>query len=451
MEGWKCLLAGVVALLLACAGGTEGVRQESAGDADWGEGSVYVTVDTEEGEGGPAGAFLPEGWEHLVLGAVEDPLDGAVAVRPPVRRGGGARAVRQPPLLATPRPTPLQAQLRAQWTANQAVVMQARQTYDHVPAAMGVRSATARTTGTDGHPRAGLLEISHPPTHRHQPLNMRETFEFRIEEERAQQFLEPGLGVLLGDSVRKVLLPGDDPRVQQIGEIQRARRKKGDLFFTSWNIHRKYTEEELQSAEVLNLVIRAYFEPTGTEVGTEYDEEAACKHCGAGAPLKTELILNTKRLPKSKDIAQSIGGEVVVSSRLVKSFKEHGLRGAEFRPVLHNTRKGPQPSEWFHPVFTSKPVKLDAKTVTGNNPFDLDERNEFRCPKGHMAGLNQLSELYLKRASYDGSDFSVTDKYFGDRRGELRPERRLLISPRFREVLEELGAKGFKLEVAHFV
>lgn len=129
MERWKCLLVGVVALLLACAGGTEGVRRESAGDADWGEGSVYVTVDTEEGEGGPAGAFLPEGWEHLVWGAGEDPLDGAVAVRPPVRRGGGARAVRQPPLLATPRPTPLHAHIRALRTANHAVVMQARQTY----------------------------------------------------------------------------------------------------------------------------------------------------------------------------------------------------------------------------------------------------------------------------------------------------------------------------------
>lgn len=280
---------------------------------------------------------------------------------------------------------------------------------------------------------------------------MRETFEFRIAEERARKFLEPGLGVLLGDDVRKVMLPGDDRRVQEIGDIERAQQKKGSLFFTYWHIHRRYTEEELQSAEVLDLIIRTYFEPPGTDFGTEYDESAACKHCGAGAPLKSELILNTKRVSASKDIAQTIAGEVVVSSRFVAAFQEHGLRGAEFRPVLHAGRKSPRPSEWYRPVFTSKPLKLDARTVAGNHPFDLDERNEHRCPKGHLAGLNQVSELYLKRASHDGSDLCVTDKYFGCRRGDLRPERRLLISPKLRDVLEKMDAKGYKLEVAHFV
>ncbi|WP_223758160.1 hypothetical protein [Myxococcus sp. RHSTA-1-4] len=120
-------MACVVLLLLACAGGAEAVREDSAGEVAPVEGSVFVEGATEEGDGGPPGAFLPDDWEHLVWGT--DPLDGAVALRPPVRRGGGARAVRQPPLLATPRPTPLQVQVRAQRTANHAVVLQARQTY----------------------------------------------------------------------------------------------------------------------------------------------------------------------------------------------------------------------------------------------------------------------------------------------------------------------------------
>jgi hypothetical protein len=279
---------------------------------------------------------------------------------------------------------------------------------------------------------------------------MRETFEFRIAEERARKFLEPGLGVLLGESLRKVMLPGDDRRVQEIGNIERALRKKGDLFFTYWHIHRKYTEEELQSAELLNLVIRSYFEPPGSMCGTEYDETAACKHCGAGAPMTTPLILNTNRAPKNKDIAQTIAGEVVVSQRFVDAFQEHRLRGAEFRPVLHKGRKGPQPSELYQLVVTSKPLKLTARTVAGNNPFDLDERNEHRCPKGHLAGLNQISELYVSRASHDGSDICVTDKLFGVRRGELRPEPRFLISPKLRDALAEMKARGYILEVAHF-
>ncbi len=119
----------VVVLLLACAGGAEAVRERSAGDVAPVEGGIFVAEATEDDDGGPSGAILPEGWEELVWGAGTDPLDGAVAVRPPVRRGGGARAVRQPPLLAPARPTPLQAQVRAQQAANRAVVLQARQAY----------------------------------------------------------------------------------------------------------------------------------------------------------------------------------------------------------------------------------------------------------------------------------------------------------------------------------
>ncbi|MBZ4400412.1 MULTISPECIES: hypothetical protein [unclassified Myxococcus] len=279
---------------------------------------------------------------------------------------------------------------------------------------------------------------------------MRETIEFRIPERHAARLLEPGLGVRLDESTRKVVLPIADQRVQAIGRIERSFNQKGTSFFLGWSIHRRYTEDELQSAELLNLVIRAYFEPPGSMCGTEYDDAVACQHCGAGAPMKTPLILNTRRVPKNKDIAQTIAGEVVVSPRFVAAFQEHGLLGAEFRPVLHQGRKGPQPSELSQLVVTSRPLKLTSRTVAGNNPFDLDARNEHRCPKGHLAGLNQLSELYVEHASHDGSDICLTDKMFGDRRGELRPEPRLLISPKLRDVLTRMQANGFLLELAHF-
>ncbi|MCP3136460.1 hypothetical protein [Pyxidicoccus xibeiensis] len=280
---------------------------------------------------------------------------------------------------------------------------------------------------------------------------MRQTIEFRIGEEDARRHLPPDLGMPLGDSLRKIVLPINDGQVQRIAQLDSDYRKKDDCFFTYWHIHRKYTEEELESAELLDLVVRTYFEPTGSMCGTEYDESVACKHCGAGARQTGPLILNTTRVSKNKDIAQTIAGEVIVSSRFVAAFQEHGLRGAEFRPVLHRGRNATRPSEWYQPVFTSKPLKLDAKTVAGNNPFDLDARDEHRCPKGHVAGLNQISELYVKRASHDGGDLCITDKLFGVRRGELRPEPRLLISPKLRDVLAGMNAKGYVLEVAHFV
>ncbi len=280
---------------------------------------------------------------------------------------------------------------------------------------------------------------------------MRETVEFRIDERLARKFLEPDLGTPLSDTLRRVVLPINDKRVQQIGEIQRAHRQKGDFFFISSSIHRRYSKEELRLAELLDLVSRAYFEPPGSLCGTEYNEAMACSHCGAGAQQISPLILNTRRIPKGKEIAKSIAGEIVVSARLVEVFRQNGIRGAEYRPVFHRSRKGLEASAWSQLVITSKPLQLSDRTLTGNNLFDLDEEDRYRCPKGHIAGLNQISELSVQRASWDGSDWCRTDKLFGVRRGELRPEPRILISQKLRQVLLEMKAKGFDLEIAHLV
>ncbi|WP_093519960.1 double-CXXCG motif protein [Stigmatella erecta] len=278
---------------------------------------------------------------------------------------------------------------------------------------------------------------------------MREIVEFRIAEERAQQFLESDLGVRLGDSIRKVVLPLNDERVQRIGKLEQEHQRKGRAFFTYWQIHRRYSKGELQSAELLKLVLRAHFEPTGAMCGTVYDESRECRHCGAGTRQLSDLILDARSLPKGKDIARSIAGEIVVSSRLVEACREHGIRGAEFRPVMHRGSKGLKPSSWSQLVMTSKPLRLTGTTVTGNDLFDLDEKNEYRCPQGHTAGLRQISELYVQRRSWDGSDWCRTDKLLGLRRGELRPEPKVLISQKLCQLLVGMKAKGFEIEMAH--
>ncbi|AEI63228.1 hypothetical protein [Corallococcus macrosporus] len=278
---------------------------------------------------------------------------------------------------------------------------------------------------------------------------MRETIEFRIAERDAREHLEPGLGVSLGGSIRKVVLPVGDAAVARIAQLNQAYSKRGDVFFMSWRLHRRYTARELQAAELLNLIVRSHFEPTGAMCGTAYDESSACRLCGAGARQVSELILDTRRIPKGKDIAQTLAGEVVVSARLASAFKQHGFGGADFRPVLHQGKR--QPSEWLQLVVASNPLTLTERTVAGNNPFDLDEDNAFRCPLGHTVGLNQISELYVERPRHDGADVWVTDKLFGDRRGELRPEPRLLISLRLRDALQAMRAQGYSLEAAHLV
>jgi hypothetical protein len=246
-------------------------------------------------------------------------------------------------------------------------------------------------------------------------------------------------------------LPLSDERVRHIQQLEQEHRRKGGVFFTYWRIHRSYSTKELQFAELLNLVVRSYFEPPGSLCGTGYDESVACAHCGGGARQVTPLILDTRRIPKGKDFAQTIAGEIVISPRMTAALVERGIRGANYPPVLHHGRRGPEPSAWRQLVITSKPARLHARTAAGVHPFELDDAGEHRCPHEHLAGLNQLSELTVERDSLDGSDWWRTDKLFGVRRGELRPEPRLLISQKLREVLVKEKAKGLALEVAHAV
>ncbi|MBN1209448.1 MAG: hypothetical protein JXB05_31645 [Myxococcaceae bacterium] len=276
---------------------------------------------------------------------------------------------------------------------------------------------------------------------------MRETIEFRVPAEQANMFLEPDLGTWLGDSVRKVVLPMEDPRVKFIGDLNREFRKKGRAFFTGWEISRHYTRRELEAAEVLQLLIRTVFEPEGEACGTKYDDAAACPLCGAGAPQLTELHLDVRRIPRKKDLAVTIAGEVVLSGRLVKALREHGITGAEYRPVRH--KSGAVSDEWRQLVVTSTPVDIVPPTKTGAGPFDLDEQGRYRCPRKHVAGLNLISELWVKRAGYDGSDWARTRQLIGTRRGVLRPQEQLLISPRLYRLLRELKAKRFDVEIAH--
>jgi hypothetical protein len=280
---------------------------------------------------------------------------------------------------------------------------------------------------------------------------MRETLELRVVEEEAHRVFRPDEGVVLpGGDTRKVLLPLDDERVPQIGALQRElRRKKGRPLFFGWDIYRRYSEKEIQSAELFLLWPQATFEPEGEAHGTRYDESKACRQCGAGACQVSDLVLDLRRVPRGADIARTIADEVITSTRLVEAMRERGITGAEFRPVRQSGKKGAISQAWQQLVVVSPPVDIVEPTITGNNPFDLDEHNQLRCPRGHIAGLNRISELHVARKGYDGSDWACTRQLFGMREGVLRPHPSILISPKLRALLVELKVRRLTLEVAH--
>jgi hypothetical protein len=97
---------------------------------------------------------------------------------------------------------------------------------------------------------------------------MRETIEFRISEELAKAFLEPGLGTPIGYGVIKVVLPIEDARVKLIGDLNREFSKSGRAFFSSWQIFRRYTRSEMEAAELFQLFISSTFEPEGERLNS---------------------------------------------------------------------------------------------------------------------------------------------------------------------------------------
>jgi hypothetical protein len=290
---------------------------------------------------------------------------------------------------------------------------------------------------------------------------MKEIYEFRVQEKYASRLFAPSEGKKLGwtkqfgdefVTVRKVELTADDPKFKRVGELEALIKKEPHgFFFAGWTIRRRYTADEFEKAELFLLHHVTTFEPSGEECGTQYDESTACKHCQAGARQVTPLFLDWKRIPKSKDIARTIAGEIIVSKRLVELFKQHSITGAKFLPIRHRPASSAESKDWFQFVADSSDALIVAPTKTGIQPFDEDMVGEYRCPLKDLIGLNRLSEVWISRSSYNGSDIVASRQFLGRRGGLLRPERFLFISPKLRRVIEKGKIKGCKLEVAHLV
>jgi len=281
---------------------------------------------------------------------------------------------------------------------------------------------------------------------------MREIIEFRMLDKYAKRVLGPSDGVRLGFDgwVRKIQLPMSDPRVSKIAEARVRAEDTPQPIFSSWNLYRRYSKQELANAHCLLLQIKHSFEPVGEQCGTIYDDSAACKFCGVGWRQTSDLFLDARKLPKRGNLAfvQTIVPEVIVSARFVELFEKHSLKGAEFR-AIRDKRKPDLPLDWYQPLIHATPVKIRPETRTGNDPFDDDPKNEYRCPRGHVIGLNVLSELYVSQSDFNPWDFAFTRQFVGTRGGVIRPHQLLLISPRLFRLLSEHQLKGFDVEVAH--
>ena len=161
----------------------------------------------------------------------------------------------------------------------------------------------------------------------------------------------------------------------------------------------------------------------------------------------TALSLDGRRMPRGVDFASTIAGEVIASKRVVELFMSENLQGAEFRPVHLANERGKTSEEWCQLSSGGARAALHGSTRVGNDPFD--HGNGGQCPCCDLAGLNVLSEVSIRRESYDGSDFVETKELIGVRRGLLRPRPVMLLSPKGWRVVDAAKLKGLAIEAAY--
>lgn len=272
---------------------------------------------------------------------------------------------------------------------------------------------------------------------------MQEKVELRIYKKYAHLLLQPNEGKDLGLYVA-VEISTDGPRFEKARLLtEEIRKKYNDFFFLYSEIKRKYSKKELDTATLLHLKIKAVFEPTGEECGTLYDETAACEICGANRKQASPLILKKGTIPK-KDIARTIGGEVVVSEKFVNAARQRNLKGLQLSPI--NVEK-------YYQLTANTEIELLPNTIVGINPFDLstsDDGEIYKCPKGDTIGLNLLSEPYVTDSPLIKEfDFFASRQKIGVKRGLLRPEPIYFCSPAFRKMIEEEKLSGFEFEITN--
>jgi hypothetical protein len=285
---------------------------------------------------------------------------------------------------------------------------------------------------------------------------MKEIHEFRVFEDRYHLLHLPNNAKYNG-SVYVLKIEKKDVLFQEIEQLDNELRKKGNAGFGIWSVKRIYTQKELENACIFHLKIKTVFEPTGEECGTLYDETAACEICGANRKQVSPLSLKKGTIPK-KDIARTIGGEVVVSEKFVNAARQRNLKGLQLSPV--NVEK-------YYQLTADMEIELSPNTIAGDNPFETSagsdggiynisgyevvfEKEVYICPKGDLIGLNLLSEPYVTDSPLIKEfDFFASRQKIGVKRGLLRPEPIYFCSPSFRQMVEDEKLSGFEFEIAN--
>ena len=282
---------------------------------------------------------------------------------------------------------------------------------------------------------------------------MQEFVEIRVYEKFARQLFDETTGESVGaltPSVRKLIVSTQSEKFRLIRELNaKERLATGKSVFSSWRLLHTYGKSELESARYFCIDISSIFEPSGEECGTLYDETSRCGICSSGDCQVGNLIISTKNIGRNIDVARSIAGEILVSTRFCNILSENNISGAVYGAI--ESRSGVINDNWRQLKFVNSMATVSNKTKTGIDPFDDDLKNEYRCPRGDLIGLRLLSELYILSDTLPKLDIFQTKQFFGLRSGLLRPQRAIIVSKKLQSIFLNHKIRRLGFDVAHVV
>ncbi|ATP55245.1 hypothetical protein CPT03_01590 [Pedobacter ginsengisoli] len=288
---------------------------------------------------------------------------------------------------------------------------------------------------------------------------MKEIFEFRVYERYYDLLSKPNKALFNG-AVYIIKTTRQDPVFEELRKVDEyvSSNLKG-IMFSYTTIKRAYSDQELKDSKLFHFWPIKQFGPTGEQCGTEYDDSVACDICGSGGRQISPLFLAKGKIPQ-KDISRTFGGEVIVSEKFVRLFKEKKMRGAIFKPVYFNKII----SKFHQLIPTSEKLNITSSTVVGRNVFnampEYEKRSSlgdnprqdyvyYKCPLGHLIGGNLISEPYVDdRVNFKDYDIFESIQYYGVRLNLLRPEPLYFCSPEFREMVIDEKLTGFDFQIA---
>ena len=129
------------------------------------------------------------------------------------------------------------------------------------------------------------------------------------------------------------------------------------------------------------------------------------------------LILETRRLRDDMSLVRRLQTKYVLSHRVVSLLRRAKIAGIEFAPVVQRSGSAAGTREWCQPLAYDS-AQLCSPTRVDHEPFD-ETAGSVACPRGHLAGLNLLSEVFIEQASRGSDDLVSTSSIRG--RSERSP------------------------------